>query len=109
MGDATPAGRRHRPVTRLLHWLVAALILVQIPLAWHMMDLPVSPDKFGKYALHKSLGMVVFSLTVLRLGWRWLRPPPSPPGSPAQILAARATHALMYVVVLAMPLTGWIA
>ncbi len=109
MNDLMATPRRHRPLTRVLHWLVAALILVQVPLAYYMIGLPLSPDKFGKYALHKSLGMLILALTVLRLAWRWVRPPPAPPGGRAQRLVARVTHGLLYVVVLAMPVTGWIA
>ena len=50
--------------TRLLHWSIAAFLLIQIPLAWYMIDLPLGPDKFAKYALHKSFGTVLFTLAV---------------------------------------------
>lgn len=109
MTRQAPRGpRRHRAATRGFHWLIAALILVQIPLAYYMIGLPLSPDKFGKYALHKSLGMLIFGVTVLRLAWRWARPPPALTGAIWQRTVARITHALLYVITLVMPLTGWI-
>ena len=64
-GSAT---HRHRPVTRGFHWLIAALILVQVPLAYYMMGLAMGPDKFGKYALHKSVGMLILGLTLSTAG-----------------------------------------
>jgi cytochrome b561 len=95
---------------RSFHWLVATLLLVQVPLAWYMVDQPLSPAKFGNYALHKSLGMLIFAVTAARLAWRLGHPaPPLPAGTPGwQRGAARLTQGLLYFLMFAMPLTGWL-
>lgn len=97
-------------VARAFHWGVAALLLVQVPLAWYMTDLPLGPAKLGNYALHKSLGITLFALMALRLAWRLTHPaPPLPPGTPGwQRGLARLTQGILYFVMLAMPITGWL-
>lgn len=96
---------------RTFHWLTVALLLAQIPLAYSMMDKPLGPDKINDYALHKSIGMAIFTLTIVRLAWRWWRPPPPLPSAMSAIerFAAKATHAALYLVLFAMPLTGWLS
>jgi cytochrome b561 len=93
-----------------LHWLVAALLVVTFPLAVYMTGLPLSPHKLQLYAYHKWIGVTVFILALLRLVWRLThRPPPHDPALPAwRRGAADASHALMYVLLLAAPLTGWL-
>jgi cytochrome b561 len=105
------AQRRYSNLARAFHWSIAVLILCQVPLAYYMMDLPLGIPKLETYALHKSLGMTIFGLSALRLAWRWLRPPPALPASmgAGQRRLAWATHAVLYVVVFAMPLTGWMS
>jgi len=96
--------------TRFFHWSIAALLLVQIPLAWYMIDLPFSPDKLSNYALHKSFGMVLFSLAVLRLIWAVVgkRPPLPPETKRYEKILAKATQGLLYLLVIVMPVTGWL-
>ena len=103
--------RRYSNPARLFHWTVAGLILFQIPLAYYMIDLPLSPDKLESYALHKSIGLTIFGLSAFRLAWRRLHPPPALPASlgNSQQRLARLTHWLLYFVVFAMPLTGWLS
>lgn len=103
--------RRYSNLARLFHWTVAGLILFQIPLAYYMIDLPLSPDKLESYALHKSIGITIFGLSATRLAWRWIHPPPSLPASLSgnQQRLARLTHWLLYLVVFAMPLAGWLS
>jgi cytochrome b561 len=93
-----------------LHWLVAVLIFGGFGLGWYMVDLPVSPDKLRYYAWHKWIGVTVFGLALLRGLWRLThRPPPLPAGTPAwQRRAASATHALLYGLMLAIPVSGWL-
>lgn len=92
-----------------LHWLVAGLILLQIPLAYYMIGLPLSPDKLGAYAWHKSLGLCIFGLSAIRLAYRLLRHPPPPlPGPRWQLTAAAISHGILYFVTFAMPLSGWL-
>jgi cytochrome b561 len=102
--------RRYTGVARLFHWSIAGLILFQVPLAYYMIDLPLSPAKLENYALHKSIGLTILALTAARLGWRWLKPPPPLPASLSvtQRRLAKLTHAVLYVITFAMPLTGWL-
>ncbi len=103
-------GRRFGAVAMAFHWLTVALILAMVPIAWVMTDLPMGPDKFELYGLHKSLGITVLGLTVLRLAWRLADPPPPwPPEMPRwERWAARGSHVALYVVLFAMPIIGWV-
>lgn len=104
-----PSPARYDPVAVALHWVIAAAILVMIPLGFFMEDLPIS-IRFDGYAIHKSLGITVLGLSVFRLIWRFLNPPPALPAGmkPYERLLAKATHWLFYFLILAMPLTGWL-
>ena len=91
-----------------LHWLMALLILAALAMGIYMVDLRISPQKLRLYAWHKWIGVSVFALAVLRLGWRLYRPPPSALPAPIwQHYLARATHALMYLSFFVVPLSGW--
>lgn len=93
----------------LLHWLTAALIVANWLLGLSMVPLPISPRKLEWYLVHKSIGLTVLLLTSVRVGLRAVRPPPPPVAMPAwQRRAAHASHALLYVLLLAIPLSGWI-
>ncbi len=93
-----------------LHWLVALLILAALPLGLTMTDLPLSPQKLKYYAWHKWLGVTVFALAVVRLLWRLAHaPPPLPASVPAwQRRSAHALHWALYVLMLAIPVAGWL-
>ncbi len=93
-----------------LHWLIALLMLGLLGLGFYMQDLPLSPQKLQFYAWHKWAGVTVFLLVILRLAWRVThQPPPLPEGMPRwQQWAAQATHLLLYVLMLAIPLSGWL-
>jgi cytochrome b561 len=92
-----------------LHWLTAALIVVNIVLGLTMVPLPISPRKLEWYLWHKSIGATVFLLTCARLAWRWHRPaPPVVAMPPWQRRSAAAAHAILYVLLLIVPLSGWI-
>ncbi|MBS0293830.1 MAG: cytochrome b [Proteobacteria bacterium] len=95
-----------------LHWLMAALILGQIALGLWMIGLP--KDSTGLRAswfnVHKSLGMVLGLLIVLRLAWALLRPRvPAWPQARRLQLAARGAHGLLYALMLVMPLSGFLS
>jgi cytochrome b561 len=109
MPNSRPPGR-YTPVAQLLHWVIAALIVTQFALAWSADDLPLGVHKLALLARHKSFGMTVLMLVVVRLVWRLTnRPPELPAGmSPLERLAARATHVAFYVLLFAMPLSGWL-
>jgi cytochrome b561 len=101
---------RYTAVAQALHWIIAALIATQFTLAWMAQDLPTGMHKLALFARHKSFGMTVLLLAVLRLAWRLFNPaPPLPDGmSNIERFLARATHYAFYVLLFAMPLTGWL-
>lgn len=92
------------------HWLIAALIIFNICLGYYMNDLPRSdPDRLWFVQFHKSTGLSILVLSVLRLLWRVVNPfPDFPPTVPAwERFAARAGHYLFYFFIIAIPLAGW--
>lgn len=100
---------RYDPVAMTLHWVIALSIIIMIPLGLYMDDLPVNV-KFDAYIFHKSLGITILGLSLLRLVWRLLNPPPELPAhmNALEKLAARVSHWLFYFLMIAMPLTGWL-
>jgi cytochrome b561 len=101
---------RYDAVAQTFHWLIAALIVVQFALAWTADDLPLGLHKLALLARHKSFGMTVLTLAVLRLLWRWSHRPPALPKAmtPIEVKLAHATHLAFYVLLFAMPLSGWL-
>lgn len=97
-------------VSQGLHWLVVVLIIAIAAIGLTMGDLPNSPDKIRTYALHKSLGLTVLGLALLRLAWRlWAGAPAPVAGTPRwQERIATLAHAGLYLLLFAMPLTGWL-
>ena len=100
----------YTPVAKGLHWLMAAMILGLLALGLYMHELPLSPKKLELYAWHKWFGVTVFLLVWLRLAWRVTHRPPALPDSisPLMRLAAHAGHFLLYVLMIAIPLSGWL-
>jgi cytochrome b561 len=95
---------------RLLHWLTLLLLLGSFGLGLTMVELPVSPQKLKFYSWHKWIGVTVFFLVVLRLGWRSLNVQPGYPARmpPWERRAARLMHWFIYLLLLAIPLSGWV-
>jgi len=92
-----------------LHWLTALLIVCGFTLGLSMVDLPLSRQKLQWYLWHKWIGITVFLLTCARLTWRLGHPPPAPPAMPAwQVRAAALSHGALYVLLLAIPISGWV-
>ena len=99
---------RYGLVAQTLHWVIVGLILIQFTLAMIADDLPNGLEKLITLARHKSVGITILGLAILRLGWRFIdRPPPLPPMPRWQAYAARFSHAALYALLFAMPLTGW--
>lgn len=92
-----------------LHWLSFLVVLSAATVGLYMDDMPRGLAKLQTFALHKSLGLTVLALTVLRLLWRLAhRAPPPLPGAPAwQEVIARLTHAGLYLLLLLVPFSGW--
>ena len=97
-------------VARALHWLMAALIIGLIGLGLYMTAQPDGDPKWGLYDLHKSLGVLVFGLLLLRVYWRRTSPPPALPASMTglEAFAAHAGHMLLYAAMLMLPVTGYL-
>jgi len=101
---------RYTAVAIGLHWLVFALVLAAWALGLTMVDLPLARQKLELYSWHRWIGVTVFLLALPRLAWRALHPAPPPPAAmPAwERRAAAAAHALLYVLMLATPVSGWL-
>ena len=97
---------RWGPVSQLLHWTIAALIVAVAVIGLWMDTLPRSPRTIEIYALHKSIGLSILALVVLRLAWRgYAGAPRTLPGMPAwQHRLATLTHAGLYALLFAVPL-----
>lgn len=100
--------RQWGAVSKFFHWVIA-LAIIGNGIFGLMMDLAGSPmRKLNWLALHKSIGLTVLALVLLRIVWRAFdRRPPDEPMPRWQALAAHAMHAVLYVVILAIPLSGW--
>jgi cytochrome b561 len=101
--------RKYTSVAIALHWLIAAGVIVNIALAWiwpHLADDSVRPA----IDTHKSIGITMLGLAVLRLLWRLAHRPPELPTTYQrwEHVASHVTHWLLYTLIFAMPLTGWI-
>jgi cytochrome b561 len=97
-------------LAQLFHWLIVIGILAQGTLGLVMVNLPRRPNVIPVYNVHKSLGLTLLLLAVLRLAWRAFdRRPDNPPAMPRwQRAAARAGHAVLYLLLFAVPLSGWL-
>jgi cytochrome b561 len=95
-------------MAQFFHWVMALAILGN-GLFGLLMDLAHSPmQKINWLALHKSIGLTVLALFLLRLAWRMAdRRPPEEPAPRWQQLTAHVVHGLLYVLIAAMPLSGW--
>jgi cytochrome b561 len=104
--DATRWGT----LAKAFHWTIVALLLVQGTLGLVMVELPKKPSVIAWFTLHKSLGLTILLLAVLRLGWRLFDPRPAEPASMSrwQVAGARVGHALLYALLFAVPLSGWL-
>jgi cytochrome b561 len=95
-----------------LHWIIAILVLVMIGLGLYMTEIPRgAPERTFYYNLHKSIGVTVAVLVLIRLWWRFRNsPPPLPSSVPAwQVQASKLSHALLYLCLILMPLSGFSA
>lgn len=107
---AADLATRYGRTAQLAHWLTAVLLLVQFTLGLYMIELALSPAKLKLYAYHKWLGVSVLLIVLLRLAWRRLKPPPALPATMPdwERGAAAISHRLLYLLLLAVPLSGWL-
>ena len=111
LGDAdassTAVPTRYSGVAIVLHWLIAALLLFEIGLGLRMED-SRGATKFAVFQLHKSIGITILLLVALRLMWRYHRTPPSLTSRGWESALARLVHGLFYLLLLALPISGWL-
>lgn len=102
--------QRWGAISQWLHWGIALLVVAMATIGLIMVELPKTPRYFWVYDLHKSLGLTILALIVLRLAWRLYAGAPLPlTGTPSwQRRIAGITHALLYALLLAMPISGWL-
>lgn len=101
---------RYDAVAMSLHWLIAGLLIFMLFFGEELME---AEDGGGAFApsLHVSIGSAILVLSIFRLAWRLFNPPPAYPAGMAswERMAAKATHVLFYVLMIGIPLTGWLA
>lgn len=95
-------------LTKALHWIIVLLIINQWVIAERAEELK-GLAKVPVLALHKSFGMTILMLAIVRLVWRWMNPVPdlTSETKPWERVLARISHVLLYALIFAMPLTGW--
>ena len=103
--------QRYTSTAIFLHWLVGLGLIATFALGYYMEGLPFSPNKLKLIAWHKWAGIALLALAVLRLVWRLTHRAPQLPDQMGAMsrLAAHAGHLLLYVLMLAIPLSGWLA
>jgi cytochrome b561 len=101
---------RYTRTAQGLHWLLALLLAGLVALGLYMHGLPLSPRKLQLFSYHKWAGVTAFLLALVRILWRAThRPPPLPEGSSRFVrVASEAVHGLLYLLMLAIPLSGWL-
>ncbi|MGB6240926.1 MAG: cytochrome b [Castellaniella sp.] len=102
--------QRYTRTAIFLHWLVALGLIGAFALGLYMQDLPLSPNKLKLFSWHKWAGVTLLVLIVIRLAWRLShRAPELPPTMrPLARMAAHAGHWLLYALMVAIPLSGWL-
>lgn len=102
---------RYGTVAMTLHWLIALLIVANVLIGFTFANIMSRNDAyyFDIVQMHKSIGLTVLALSLLRLAWRLANPVPAlPPMSERLRLLARASHYLFYFLIIAIPLVGWL-
>ena len=102
---------RYTNVAITLHWLIAIALVGMIFGGWYMTDLPDgAPGQYFLYQMHKSIGITILLLTVARIIWRVMNPPPALPDdmNGMEKTASHLVHVGFYAIMIALPLTGWL-
>lgn len=108
--SAQAAGSKYALPARVLHWLVAVLVIVQISLGWAAEWDGNRDASFQLIRTHYQAGVLIFGLMILRTAWRLANgaPPPPPNEPPSRRFAAAFTHFAIYALLLTMPLSGYV-
>lgn len=101
---------RYSPFAKTLHWLIAGLLVVQFVLAELADDAATESLELARLANHRSVGITILLLALVRLVWRSVQsPPPLPAATPRwQVVGAAISHWSMYGLLFALPITGWL-
>jgi len=101
---------RYGAIAQIFHWAIVALVITQFVLANMAGDLPLGVAKVAMLARHKSVGITILGLMLLRLLWRWLNPVPAIPDTVSrwQQRVAHITHVLLYALLVITPVFGWL-
>jgi cytochrome b561 len=93
-----------------LHWIVALLVLANLAFGLYLVGLPLSPQKLRYFSWHKWIGVTVFALATVRILWRLAHAVPDLPAAMPgwERRLASASHALLYMLLFAAPLSGWL-
>ena len=95
-------------VTRLIHWVMAILILAMFALGLRLTSMEPSLSNLWLYGLHKTVGITLLALVLLRLCWHVVSPPPAPIGPPGRMrLFVKGWHWTLYALMIAVPVCGW--
>lgn len=102
---------RYSSAAIALHWLTAVLVLIGVGLAWLLDSTETAAERNELLAIHKSVGILIFVLAWMRVGWRATHAPPPQAGPQPwwQKAAAWATHMALYLITLTMPISGYIS
>jgi cytochrome b561 len=97
-------------VTRALHWIMAMLIVGMFVLGWTAVNYPMSPTKLELFLWHKSIGLTLFALVLFRILWRLTNETPAKPTgvSASEQQLARIGHVTLYLLMILMPVSGYI-
>jgi cytochrome b561 len=97
-------------VAKTLHWLILVLLIAQYGVAWTMPNIGRNTPAVGLVSLHFSIGVTILAIVILRLLWRWTHPVPTLRGIvPSwQVALAYLSHGLLYLVLLVLPILGWV-
>lgn len=107
--DRAEPDAAYSQVSKMFHWLVVALIIVQFGIAWTMPDVGRGTKPIGLVGWHLTVGTTILAVVLMRFAWRLSRPAPSPPADLPTALAvlSRATHYGLYALLIVLPLMGW--
>jgi cytochrome b561 len=98
------------PIARALHWLVFILLAVQVLVGWSLPHIRRGTPQEGIVDWHLSIGTALMLLVVIRLLWRLVHPTPAAASlAPWERVISKITHALLYVLLLVLPVLGWAA
>jgi cytochrome b561 len=103
-------GSHYTPTAKLLHWLVAGMIVVQFVLAQLADNAPSDLRELALLANHKSVGITILVVAMVRVAWRLLHTPPALPATMPrwQVTASAISHWSLYALLFAVPVTGWL-